>query len=43
MEGKRRRGGHPMDRVVKPWIDLWDYLDGNFWHICEGGRTRGCV
>jgi hypothetical protein len=20
-----------MDPTIKPWIDLWDYLDGNFW------------
>ena len=20
-----------MDLTIKPWIDLWDYLDGNFW------------
>jgi uncharacterized damage-inducible protein DinB len=20
-----------MDPLVKPWIGLWDYLDGNFW------------
>ena len=20
-----------MDNVIKPWIELWDYLDGNFW------------
>jgi hypothetical protein len=20
-----------MDPIIKPWIDLWDYLDGNFW------------
>lgn len=24
-----------MDVVVKPWIELWDYLDGNFWHVCN--------
>jgi len=22
-----------MDPVIKPWIDLWDYLDGNFWAV----------
>ena len=22
-----------MDPVVKPWLDLWDYLDGNFWAV----------
>jgi uncharacterized damage-inducible protein DinB len=22
-----------MDRVLKPWLDLWDYLDGNFWSV----------
>ena len=20
-----------MDPAIKPWLDLWDYLDGNFW------------
>jgi hypothetical protein len=20
-----------MDPTIKPWVDLWDYLDGNFW------------
>jgi uncharacterized damage-inducible protein DinB len=20
-----------MDPTIKPWIELWDYLDGNFW------------
>jgi hypothetical protein len=20
-----------MDLTIKPWIELWDYLDGNFW------------
>ena len=20
-----------MDPTIKPWIDLWDYVDGNFW------------
>jgi uncharacterized damage-inducible protein DinB len=24
-----------MDRVIKPWVELWDYLDGNFWHVCD--------
>jgi hypothetical protein len=22
-----------MDNVIKPWVGLWDYLDGNFWSI----------
>jgi uncharacterized damage-inducible protein DinB len=22
-----------VDPVVKPWLDLWDYLDGNFWAV----------
>jgi uncharacterized damage-inducible protein DinB len=22
-----------MDSVVKPWVELWDYLDGNFWAV----------
>jgi hypothetical protein len=24
-----------MDAIVKPWVDLWDYLDGNFWHVWQ--------
>lgn len=24
-----------MTNPMKPWIDLWDYLDGNFWGICQ--------
>jgi hypothetical protein len=23
------------DRAIKPWIDLWDYLDENFWTACR--------
>ena len=22
-----------MDSAVKHWVGLWDYLDGNFWHV----------
>ena len=22
-----------MDPVIQPWVDLWDYLDGNFWGV----------
>ena len=22
-----------MDSVLEPWVDLWDYLDGNFWRV----------
>ena len=29
-----------MDPVLKPWIALWDYLDGNFWHIWQWARDR---
>jgi uncharacterized damage-inducible protein DinB len=24
-----------MDEGMKHWVDLWDYLDANFWHIWE--------
>ena len=24
-----------MHAIVKPWLDLWDYLDGNFWSVCN--------
>src|SRR5262245_4907650 len=22
-----------MDPAIKPWLELWDYLDGNFWSV----------
>jgi uncharacterized damage-inducible protein DinB len=22
-----------VDPAIKPWLDLWDYLDGNFWGV----------
>ncbi|HJZ92249.1 MAG TPA: DinB family protein [Gemmataceae bacterium] len=22
-----------MDPAIKPWLDLWDYLDGNYWSV----------
>jgi hypothetical protein len=24
-----------MDPTIMPWIDLWDYLDSNFWGFCQ--------
>jgi uncharacterized damage-inducible protein DinB len=24
-----------VDAATKPWLDLWDYLDGNFWSVWE--------
>src|SRR6266478_1674834 len=24
-----------MDPVIEPWVELWDYLDGNFWGVCR--------
>ena len=21
--------------AVRPWIELWDYLDGNYWHVWQ--------
>jgi hypothetical protein len=29
-----------MDQIVKPWLDLWDYLDGNFWRVCQWAETQ---
>jgi uncharacterized damage-inducible protein DinB len=29
-----------MDPVVKPWLDLWDYLDGNFWAVWRWASTN---
>jgi hypothetical protein len=31
-----------MDPTIKPWIDLWDYLDGNFWGFCQWAATHLC-
>lgn len=28
-----------MDPVIKPWLELWDYLDGNFWSVCHWAKT----
>src|SRR5262249_23731261 len=28
-----------MDAIAKPWLDLWDYLDGNFWYVCNWAAT----
>jgi uncharacterized damage-inducible protein DinB len=27
--------GWRLDQAVKHWVGLWDYLDGNFWHVWE--------
>jgi len=24
-----------MDAAIQPWLDLWDYLDGNFWSVWQ--------
>jgi hypothetical protein len=24
-----------MDPAIKHWVGLWDYLDGNFWHVWQ--------
>jgi len=24
-----------MDPILKHWIGLWDYLDGNYWHVWQ--------
>jgi uncharacterized damage-inducible protein DinB len=24
-----------MDAVIKPWLEFWDYLDGNFWRVWQ--------
>lgn len=29
-----------MDAVVKHWVGLWDYLDGNFWHVWQWAADR---
>jgi hypothetical protein len=25
---------------LQPWIDLWDYLDGNFWHVWKWANDQ---
>ena len=29
-----------MDPAVKPWVALWDYLDGNFWGVWQWAAGR---
>ncbi len=29
-----------MDPVIEPWVELWDYLDGNFWSVCRWARAN---
>src|SRR5262249_55582151 len=29
-----------MDSTLKPWVDPWDYLDGNFWHVWQWSRDQ---
>jgi uncharacterized damage-inducible protein DinB len=29
-----------MDPALKPWLDLWDYLDGNFWAVWRWASTN---
>ncbi|MCI0680928.1 MAG: DinB family protein [Gemmataceae bacterium] len=29
-----------MDPIVKPWLELWDYLDGNFWRVCRWAQSQ---
>src|SRR5215813_11199581 len=29
-----------MDSALKPWVDLWDYLDGNFWRAWQWSRDQ---
>ncbi|MCS7046091.1 MAG: DinB family protein [Gemmataceae bacterium] len=28
-----------MDPCLKPWVELWDYLDGNFWNVYHWAET----
>jgi uncharacterized damage-inducible protein DinB len=28
-----------MDPAIKHWVDLWDYLDGNFWNVWRWAAT----
>ncbi len=29
-----------MDPSIKHWVDLWDYLDGNFWSLWQWAASR---
>jgi uncharacterized damage-inducible protein DinB len=29
-----------MDTTIKPWVELWDYLDANFWRVWEWASDR---
>ena len=29
-----------MDPTIKPWLGLWDYLDGNFWGFWQWATTH---
>ncbi len=29
-----------MDLMVKHWVGLWDYLDGNFWGFCQWAEAH---
>ena len=29
-----------MDPTIKPWVGLWDYLDGNFWGFWQWAATH---
>lgn len=29
-----------MDTTLKSWVDLWDYLDGNFWDVLQWARDQ---
>ena len=29
-----------MDPTIKHWLALWDYLDGNFWGVCQWAQSQ---
>jgi uncharacterized damage-inducible protein DinB len=29
-----------MDPAIRPWVDLWDYLDGNFWGVWQWAKSN---
>ncbi len=29
-----------MDAAIRHWVDLWDYLDGNFWRIWQWAASH---
>ena len=35
MTSEIRKLKHTMHSEIQRWLDYWDYLDGNFWGLCN--------